>query len=95
MGKIATRIAVQVFLDMFDVAYNQRLGENDFMLEKKIIGYYLDKKQSEACKAVTEFGESEQRRRRINQMYLFFLETYNFCDKGTDEFKRREKELGF
>lgn len=88
-----TNYSQQQLEAMFDVAYNQGLQEADVVDKDQIIYHYLDKNRLTGYEAVSNKGDPKQRRRRINQMYLFFFGVYDFADEGTDQFKHYEEEL--
>lgn len=91
---------------MFDVTYNQGLklnadGDPDAKIDidntEKIIYYYLDLDEyketvkAKAVVAVENYWEDVDKRRRINQMYLYFKKCYDF----KDDYIGYAKDLGF
>lgn len=91
---------------MFDYSYNSGLSpdsdsdsdlKNDYSSAinnpNKIMYYYLRHDQKGAVEAVERFGNTGVRR-RINQMYLFFI-GYEFCDHSDDMLAGHRKALGF
>lgn len=87
---------------MFDYSYNSGLSptsdtdniySSDIDNPNKIIYYYLRKDLEGAIAAVTKYGNTDNRR-RINQMYLFFV-GYEFLDKSGEELQPHREALGF
>lgn len=87
---------------MFDYSFNSGLSpKNDLNYNyspaindpDRIIYYYLRHDQEGAVTAVKKFGNTDKRR-RINQMYLFFI-GYEFCDHSGDGLVEHRKALGF
>ncbi len=87
---------------MFDYSYNNGLSPTEdtggvyssaINNPDKIIYYYLRKDLEGAVAAVKKHNRTGERR-RINQMYLFFI-GYNFLDSSGDGLESHREELGF
>ncbi len=94
-GKAATYYQEQLEA-MFDVSYNQGVSPEKVYDPDSIIPYYLTGNQKGAVNAVTSFGK-DRSRRRLNQMKLFFIKSYEFenYNDGSKEFDPLRAELGF
>ena len=78
---------------IFDFAFNN--GQNGVINYRNdssyIIYYYLRDLQEDGVKAVVQYNTDTKPKRRINQMYLFFKEQYDYIDT----YKDHMRELGF
>lgn len=95
-----TNFSKQQLEAMFDYAYNSGLSSDYIEDSDRIIYYYLryrpenDEILKQAVEKVKIHG-NENNRRRINQMNLFFNESYEFIEYEDEMFKTIKGDLGF